>query len=423
MAINKKLIENIASLYVLQGANYLLPLVVLPYLVRILGPDRFGLIAFAQAFMQYFIVLMDYGFNLSATKKIAASREQPQEIAKISSNVFAIKSVLLVLSFLVLVGIVLGVPKFRADSWVYLSSFIIVVGNALFPLWYFQGIEQMRSITIINVIGRGIATVGIFVFVKHETDYVLAAFIQALGFGITGGIGLYIMLTRSKLDLRVPTWGQLKQELKDGWHVFLSTAAISMYTASNTFLLGLLTNNTAVGYFSAAEKVIRALQGIISPVSQSIYPYINSLYAKSQHQAKLFIRKITGYLGAFSLFISLMVLVFAPLVIRLLFGPEFRPAIEVLRWMAPVPFVVTMSNVFGLQTMLTFGLSKELSRIFIVCGFLNLAVIIPMIYLYGANGAAFTVSVIEFIVTGLMVLVLAKRKLFFHFQRLTHESA
>jgi len=137
----KRLLENFLSLSVLQGVNYILPLITVPYLVRVLGPEKFGLLAFIRAFVQYFAILTAYGFGFSATRKISICREDKERVSEIFSSVILIKSGFMLISFFVLTALVFAIPKFNTERMVYLFAFGMVVGNVLFPVWFFQGME------------------------------------------------------------------------------------------------------------------------------------------------------------------------------------------------------------------------------------------------------------------------------------------
>lgn len=423
MAKCASLKENLVSLFLLQGSNYIIPLITLPYLVRVLGPEKFGLLAFAQGFVQYFIIITDYGFNLTATRQIAINRGSSTKVSEIFCATMLVKIALMILSLL-LMGVVVGiVPKFRQDWMVYFLAFLSVPGSVIFPVWFFQGMEQMRYISIITISAKILSTICIFIFVHREADYILVAAIQSGGLLIVGLMGIRMVWKVAPLQLCFPSKDCIKETLKDGWHIFISTAAISLYTTSNIFILGLLTNNITVGYYSSADKLISAVKGLVGPVSQAIYPRINALAQESKAQAISFIHKSLRIVGAFSFILSCAIFIGAPLAVKLLLGVKFEQSIVLVQVMAALPFLVALSNIFGIQTMLTFGMKAEFSRILIASGLINLVLLVPLSIYWGAAGAAIAVTVTELIVTLIMAIVLHNRGYnLFTIKRMVYES-
>lgn len=182
----KVVMNNFASLSLLQAITYILPVIIISYLFRVIGPEKFGLIAFAQAFVQYFMILTDYRFNVSATKEISLCRNEHIKVCRIFSSVMTIKIALTFLSLLTLGIIVYLIPRFRNDWMVYALSFGAVAGNTLFPVWFFQGTEKMKHIADLNIIGGIIFALFIFLFVKGPQDYLKVLFINSSVFLIIG---------------------------------------------------------------------------------------------------------------------------------------------------------------------------------------------------------------------------------------------
>lgn len=405
----RRLLSNFMSLSVLQGANYVLPLITLPYLVRVLGPEKYGLIAFAQAFIQYFNILTDYGFNLSATREISIHRNNAQKVSEIFSSVMIIKFCLLVLSFVIMSIIVFSFWKFRQDWPIYYLTFGMVVGQVLFPVWFFQGMERMKYITFLNITAKLIFTIAIFVFIRQASDYIYVPLINLFGYLVAGALALWIVFRGFKIGFKVPSYSSLVHQLKEGWYIFISTMAISLYTVSNTFILGIFTNNTIVGYYSGAEKIIKAVQGLLSPISQTVYPHISKLASESKDQALRFIRKMTFLVGGGSFVSSLIVFMFAGTIVKILLGSQYLESITVLRILSFLPFIIGLSNIFGVQTMLAFDLKKGFSNILISASIINIILAFILVPLYKHIGVSFAIVISEIFVTASMFLFLQNK--------------
>lgn len=277
MAANKnssRLLSNFLSLSVLQIFTYALPLLTLPYLVRVLGVENYGLVMFAQSFIMFFSILVDYGFNLSATREISVHRDDKEKVSEIYSSVMTIKVILIFLSFFILSVVVFSFEKFNQDKELYLITYLMVVGQGLFPIWYFQGLERMKYITGINIVSRVIFTIAIFIFVNEADDYILVPLLNGLGITIGSLYSLYLIKVSFKQQFTLQSFNSIKTHFKDSTDFFLSRVSVSIYTSANAFVLGLFTNNTMVGYYSIAEKLYQAIQGLYGPINQALYPYV-----------------------------------------------------------------------------------------------------------------------------------------------------
>jgi len=393
------LISNFLSLALVQWANYLLPLLTLPFLFRVLTAERYGLVVFAQTFMQYFIILTDFGFSLSATREISTNRADPAEVGRIFSSVMLIKLALLVLSFLVLVALALTVPKFQDDWAVYFLAFGVVVGQVLFPLWFFQGIERMKYVAVLNLVARLVFTILVFAVIRRQDDYLLVPLFNSLGALTMGVIGLTLALIKFKVPLATPSRASLKQHIKAAHHIFAGKIAVSFYTTTNVVILGFFTSDAIVGYFAAGEKIVRAVQGLEMPFSQAVFPYISKLAGQSPQAALRFTRRLIPPVAAVTGLVSVALFVTAPLVARIALGEASQDSASVIRILAFLPLIVAVAVVYGNLFLLSLGLAKVWARIVLVSGTLSLA------------GAALFVGVLKMGYIGLSVNVLLTESL------------
>jgi len=417
----RRLTENIFSLYVLQGMNYVIPMAVLPYLVRVLGMEMYGLVAFAQSFAQYFTVLTDYGFNFSATRSIAQNQEDHLHTSRLFCSVYLIKILLTLAGSIILALIVVFLPRFHHEGHFFFAAYLAVAGNALFPTWYFQGVEKMRYISAIAGLSRLFGAIALFVFVHKPKDAFLAILIQSGISAVSGIIGMGAAIRTFHFRLVIPSAAEIRETLAEGWHLFLSSAAMGLYTNTNVFLVGIFAGNADAGYFSAAEKLLRATQGLIVPVIQATFPHINSLRIQSSELALRFVNRSLRWIGGLTLIPSLLIFFFATQITFLCFGKGAAGSVPVVRWIAFLPVLSAVSNVLGITTMIPFGLDKQFSRIVIFAGLLNIALAIPLVLHFGAAGAGASILVTEVFVASGIVIQLERHDL--HVLRLREIAA
>ena len=264
----KILLSNFFSLSILQAFTYILPLLTLPYLVRVLGVEKFGLVMFAQAFITFFNILVDYGFNLSATKEISIHRENKDKVTEIFSSVITIKVIMIFIAFMILTTVVFSIERFSLDWELYYLSFLPVVGNSMFPIWYFQGMEKMKYITIVNITSKLLFTILIFIVIQKPDDYIYIPLLNGIGAGVGGIISLWILSREFSQVFICPSIKIIKKELHRSSEFFLSRLASTVYNSMNIVILGYFTNNAIVGYYSIADKLYQAIKSLYTPIWQ-----------------------------------------------------------------------------------------------------------------------------------------------------------
>jgi polysaccharide transporter, PST family len=407
--MSRRVVGNAASLISMQAVGYIFPLITVPYLLRVLGPEHFGLIAFSQAIMAYFVTLNDYGFNLSATRELAICRNDRRRKSELYFSVMAIKTSFCLISFLCLYAIILYVPRFRANGAVFYASFLIVIGNMLFPTWFFQGIEKLYWISIVNLAANAAFTLATFFVVRTSSDYVLAAVIQSSGRLLAGILGVIILFSSEDIEVCRPTLAQMRHRLVDGWNLFLSQISVSVFISSITVALGVMRGMTEVGYFSAANKILGAGQAVMSAIGQAMYPHVCTLASRSRTAAISYLRKALLVTGGISMAGGVLLFVFTVPIVRLAMGPKYMAAVPVLRFMSMIPLICAINNIYGTQAMLNFGMRREFVRAIIFSSLLCLFALLPLAYWFGASGAASSALLFELVQTAILGTILYHR--------------
>jgi len=399
---NRRVIDNFLSLSLVQFANYVAPLITLPYLFRVLGPSKFGLVELARAITVYFLMLTDYSFSLSATREISVCRDDPKRVSEIFSSVLVLRLLLVLASAAALTLIVLGLPKLRADGPVYYLSFGSVIGMWLFPVWLFQGLERMRFIAALNVTAKLLVVVCVFIFIRDADDYLYVPLLQSAGTIAVGLAGLILALFGFRVRFRLPSVVMLKHEFLDGWHLFISKMATTLYTTSNVVVLGLFTDNTFVAYYAAADKMVRAVQSLQLPLSQAIFPHIGRLAAQSERAAMTYARKILQLVAVVTLVTSIALLATAPLLARIVLGARSEGAVPVIQILSFLPLLGGLNNVLSIQIMVNFGLKKALARIVTAGGLLNIILAVLLVAPCKHTGVALASLTTEILVVAAM---------------------
>jgi len=314
----------------------------------------------------------------------------------------ATKIILMFVSFAILLITVFCIDKFRVDYWLYFFTFGMLVGNLLFPAWFFQGVEKMRYITIFRIIASLIYTALIFIIVKGPQDYLYVPLINSMGLIMVGLYSQIFVIRQFEVKLIKPSLDEIKKQLIDGWHVFISTISISLSTISNKFILGLFVNSAMLGYYSVAEDLTRAIQNLFGVISQAMYPYFSRTQSKNPKRAKNELKRIIVMTAIFALFLSTFLILFAPFIVEILAGNKYRTTVPILQIFSLSLFPIGIATILAFQGLLAFGYKKEFSRVYIIFGIIHLALLFVFIPLLSLEGPAITVVMSGFIILALL---------------------
>jgi PST family polysaccharide transporter len=275
---NKLLVKNAGSSVAVQLLNMVLPLLSLPYLAGVLGAERLGRMAFALAVGQIFVILTDYGFNLSTTKLIAVNRGDQQKIFEIWSAVTLLRTIFAFAGVLIIWLAAVVFARVNQEFSLLAIAYCLVVGNILLPQWLFQGLENLKKYNLAQTVARLLLFAGLFALVKSENDLYWATCLQAAGPLLAGLFALPSTIAVLKgAKLNWPSAPFIRYQLETGWNLFLSTVATNVYTTSNTFFLGVFASPATVGYYHVADKLVRSVLALYSPISSAIYPHTSNL--------------------------------------------------------------------------------------------------------------------------------------------------
>lgn len=383
----KKLLSNVLYLTVLQGANYILPLITLPYLVITLGVEKFGILAFAQAVVMYFHFLVDYGFGLSATRAIATKSNDLKSVSEIFISVIIIKLTLMLISFILLLCLIFWFERIGDEYEVYMLGFAMIIGYVIFPVWYFQGIEDMKYITYINIFSKLLFTIAIFVFVHTPQDYQLVPALNSAGIIIGGAIAFFIAI--KKIELHIPSFSQIKETFYESSILFVSNASIILFTASNTLILGIFASNTTVGIYAAIERLMFAVKYLYGPIYQGLFPWLSKKHRPS-------IIKFTGdflpIVGIFGLFISAIIAIFSQQILELIYNNKLiSENYYVLQVYSSIAFLSGISMLFSYLFLNALREYDARMKILMITGVFNVITSIVFTSQLGLHGLVYSV--------------------------------
>lgn len=391
----KSVRQNIFHLFLWQGSNYLVPVLVTPYLTRSFGLSSYGVFGFSIAVSAYVVLLTDWGFGLSATQKVARASDDPDRLRDLFWSVLSAKIMLGLLALAALFVATLAVPELRAIWPMLLAASLAAVSTALSASFFLQGLQDMSAFTTSALVGKLLIVPLMLLFVHRPADMFVALLIQN-GTQLVSAIASIVISARRVplLPARFDAAGGWI-EIKDGWHQFLSMFSVSLYTQANTIVVGLTAGAVQAGLLTSSQRISQAFQGLVIPVNLAVYPQVSRLSHSDPPSAVRLMARVVAGQALFSSLLSIIMFVVARLIVPVFLGKAFEPSLPVVQVLSALPFLVGITNVLGTNILLPLGLKGSYTASLAIAGAVNLVALLVLTPRLGALGGALSAVITE----------------------------
>lgn len=386
--------RNAFALYLFQALNYALPLLLFPYLVRTLGLEGFGTWMFALAFIVVGRVCVSYGFDLTATRQVALLGAGNQHaLSQMVADIAAIRLLIVASFFLILVPILAWVPGYGVVASLVAIGSLILLGEAILPVWLYQGLERMASLVAIRAGVRLMNFTFVVMFVSGPEDIWLVPSIEA-GALLLGSI-ISMIFARKRFGIKnvFPEIQRMQRLARDGSVMFLTNSAVLFYTTMSPILLGIMVGPLAVASYSIAEKIYSVARGLIGPFVQAVFPALSRKFTLDRRGFESHFASISKWVLIYFSLSALLLALTAEALVSLIAGGADSAAVSSL-------YVFALALPFGLGSffapmLVARGRTAELLKITLTNGALGLVLVTVLGWMYAAPGAAFAFLIVQ----------------------------
>jgi len=397
----KRIAANFMSLSFQQGIIIIFPLLIFPYLIRVLGLGGFGVFTLIQTGIMYFDLLIAFGFSLTATQRIAKAQGNTDEQKKIISAVYIIKLLLFTASFVAILVGAIFIPYLQQHIVLVLLAALYLLGNLLFPDWYFSGIQQMKNCTLVTVISKLLSFILVIVLVKQPNDIDKTFVALAAGNVVAGLTGLAMLYRKTGIDFKIPAREYLAALFKESSYVFTSVMLAPFYSSVNIFILQFFASPLIVGSYSVAQKIFGAASMLISVVNNTFFPHLSQLYASSLTAYQKSVHKLLAMIATVFFIMAILQYFLAPFIIRILAGKnaaeDISYAIILLRIMSVALFFAPFVSFF-FQQMIIQGQQQASVKNIVIAIVVNLITAVALAYYYSGIGMAVNLCLVMLLI-------------------------
>lgn len=392
--------KNFTYLSILNGLNIVLPLLVIPYLTNVIGVAHYGVYAYILVLVQNINVVTQYGFQFSATKKISQYRDDHSFLEQYCSNILCARFLVATLCIV----LILALSHWALDTsdrfFMFLTAIGMIYGDVFIPTWLFQGLERMKYITIVNASSKILFTILIFVVVVRPEDYEYILLLNSLGFLLAAILSMVLVRKQFKIHLQKPCMKEVFSELRESLALCFSMIGIDLYRNMNLVILNFFVSESAMGVYALAERVIKAAQSFITPVSQALFPHMSLKIKQEGVEKSMVLLKRAAILLFFLTVVVALGIFFCGDFLVSLVGKDFSEIKPLMNWMYPVLIFGCMNFLLGFVGLVNLNQQKFFFFAVFISGTISLGSLFWLARYWGIQVAAMTMSLSEVLLFG-----------------------
>ena len=383
---------------VLSISALITPLITFPYISRVLGPERIGLINFSNSFVQYFILIAALGTPIYGIREIARNRENKIIMSKILLEIILLRVVTTLIVLLPYLISIFYIERCKNDIIFFILGTLSIIIGSLDITWFFSGIEDFKYITVRTLFFQALQIISILLFVRSREDAIIY-FLLPIVLLLLNSI-VNINFARKFTDFSFPFKTlRIKRHIKPVVILFFSTAAMSLYLFLDSVILGLLTKNENVGYYTTALKIIKLPNTFISILIPVLIPRVSSLITQNKwEEVQSIAEKTLVFILIMSIHFFIGIMALSNELIIVIAGHGFEPAITTIRILAPIIFFSNLAYFYCMQILLPLGKDKSLLTALLIGGVFSIIFNFLLATRYFENGTAIATVISEFTV-------------------------
>ncbi|WP_413305717.1 flippase [Bacillus sp. 1P10SD] len=378
--------------------NIIFPLITFPYIARVLSPQGIGKVDFSMSVIQYFILIAQVGIPMYAIRECAKYREDKEKLSKTVQEILLINSVMVIISFTLFSITILNVGSLSNYKTLLVIMSINIITTCLGIEWFYQAIEEYRLITIRSVLVKFLSLIFVFALIKDDSDYILYGIILVLSVSL-GYLYNFIHLNKYIKLFKRNSEYNFKKHIRPILVLFAMSLSISIYVELDKVMLGIIVGDESVGFYTAASKIVKVVLALVTSLGVVLLPRMSYYIENNMNEeVNRLIKKSLDFILLISIPSTIGIIMLSEPIIILFAGKEFLPASSTIMIIAPTIIAIGLSNLIGVQILISYGKEKITVLSTIVGAIVNFTLNMLLISKFKQDGAAVGTLIAEFTV-------------------------